>query len=357
MTLTLTDFFAGGGGTSEGARRVPGLRLAWAANHWPTAVATHSANHPGAEHLCADLSQLDPRATPRTDLAWLSPSCTFHSSAQGSYRDTEAAKMSRATMWCAPAFAERHGYDAVVVENVLEVTRWVLWPAWQQAMRDLGYTVQVMSLNAAHTGSRVPQSRDRLFVIASRVPLDVSALTEAETHCPTCGPVRGTRAGRLGRYGRQYRYLCPECLHDTTPTVTPAAAIIDDTDRGTPVAGRYADRTRWKINLGIERFDGAPFVAELRGGGSTVRPLTEPLSTVTAGGRHHLLVWPDGPDVDDASARMASTRELARAQGFPDTYEWVGTDADVARQIGNAVATTTAEATLRTVVDTLTLAA
>ncbi|WP_199443858.1 DNA cytosine methyltransferase [Umezawaea beigongshangensis] len=38
----------------------------------------------------------------------------------------------------------------------------------------------------------------------------------------------------------------------------------------------------------------APFVAELRGGGSTARPTQHPLSTVTAGGRHHGLVVPDG---------------------------------------------------------------
>jgi DNA (cytosine-5)-methyltransferase 1 len=35
-----------------------------------------------------------------------------------------------------------------------------------------------------------------------------------------------------------------------------------------------------------------PLVAELRGGGSTSRPATEPLATVTAGGNHHALVTP-----------------------------------------------------------------
>ena len=35
-----------------------------------------------------------------------------------------------------------------------------------------------------------------------------------------------------------------------------------------------------------------PFMAEFRGGGSDARPVTEPLSTVTAGGNHHALVSP-----------------------------------------------------------------
>jgi DNA (cytosine-5)-methyltransferase 1 len=38
-----------------------------------------------------------------------------------------------------------------------------------------------------------------------------------------------------------------------------------------------------------------PFVAELRGGGSVARPVTESLATVTASGNHHGLVMPEVP--------------------------------------------------------------
>ncbi|GGX49239.1 DNA cytosine methyltransferase [Streptomyces noursei] len=38
-----------------------------------------------------------------------------------------------------------------------------------------------------------------------------------------------------------------------------------------------------------------PFIAELRGGGSVARPVTESLATVTASGNHHGLVTPDVP--------------------------------------------------------------
>ena len=106
--------------------------------------------------------------------------------------------------------------------------------------------------------------------------------------------------------------------------------------------------------FGIERFGGAPFVAELRGGGSTVRSLADPLSTITAGGRHHLIVTPDGPRVEDAWARIATTQELAAGQGFPADYRWAGTEEDIARQVGNAVSVPTAAAVLSTLVGTLT---
>ncbi|EUA31239.1 putative type II restriction-modification system DNA cytosine-specific methylase [Mycobacterium xenopi 3993] len=32
-----------------------------ASNHWDLAVETHNTNHPDADHLCADLSAVDPR--------------------------------------------------------------------------------------------------------------------------------------------------------------------------------------------------------------------------------------------------------------------------------------------------------
>jgi site-specific DNA-cytosine methylase len=37
------------------------------------------------------------------------------------------------------------------------------------------------------------------------------------------------------------------------------------------------------------------------------------------------------------SPNYASTRELARAQGFPDDYRFTGNREDVVKQIGNAV--------------------
>lgn len=53
------DLFAGWGGFTEGAERVPGVEVLWAANHWPLAVEAHALNHPGTAHSCQDLQQAD----------------------------------------------------------------------------------------------------------------------------------------------------------------------------------------------------------------------------------------------------------------------------------------------------------
>jgi hypothetical protein len=46
-----------------------------AANHWRLAVETHNHNIPHADHDVADISQVDPRRDPRTDILWASPEC------------------------------------------------------------------------------------------------------------------------------------------------------------------------------------------------------------------------------------------------------------------------------------------
>src|SRR5690606_21251318 len=83
VSLTLTDLFAGAGGASTGATHVPGVEVYVAANHWQRAVDVHNANHPDALHVCADVSQINPRRFPRTDILWASPECTNHSIAKG----------------------------------------------------------------------------------------------------------------------------------------------------------------------------------------------------------------------------------------------------------------------------------
>ena len=72
---TLTDIFAGAGGSSTGAIQVPGVEVRLAANHWKLAVDVHNSNHPNTEHALVDLHLEDPRNFPKTDILWASPEC------------------------------------------------------------------------------------------------------------------------------------------------------------------------------------------------------------------------------------------------------------------------------------------
>ncbi len=83
-----------------------------------------------------------------------------------------------------------------------------------------------------------------------------------------------------------------------------------------------------------------PYLVEYYGNGGT-SPVADPVPTVTAKARFALAL----PEITlegqryrlDIRFRMLTARELARAQGFPDSYQFTGTKTAVIRQIGNAV--------------------
>ncbi|MCZ2837170.1 DNA cytosine methyltransferase [Modestobacter sp. VKM Ac-2985] len=517
MSLTLTDLFCGAGGSAQGAHAVPGIELRLAANHWQLAVDSHAENFPDADHMVADISQVDPRRVPRTDLLWASPECTNHSQAKGVKRITgqadlfgetlpdEAAERSRATMWDVPRFAERHAYRAIVVENVVDAAKWVLWDAWLMAMTSLGYAHQLVSLNSMHAPAavapRAPQSRDRLYIVFTRAGdprPDVAPRPLA--HCTSCDSevpaVQTFKPGRkVGRYRQQYLYRCPRtsCRGAVVePYALPAAHAIDWTMPGQRIGDRakpLSAKTLARIEAGLIRYagqaltfeargntfvrtgaDGRPvyarawpvseptatltttetralvvpvegrdgkqvqaaaepmrtmttrsetalvvpyygsqreavpagrpmptmgtvdtagvaFIAELRGGGSTHRPVTEPLATMTASGTHHMLVrhntargnpgqmctpttevartittaghqslvgWPHStPAVDDCTFRMLEPHEIQKAMAFGDTYRVLGNRRERVRQLGNAVTPPAAEFLLSAVATAL----
>lgn len=210
MSLNLTDLFCGGGGSSYGASLVPGVSVRMAANHWPVAIDVHQLNHQDTDHDCADLSQVDPRRYPRTDLLWASPSCTKHSVAQGKARSESAqdvdAERSRATMWDVQRFTEHHQYRFVFVENVVEVRQWSGFRGWKISMEDTGYCLHEVFLNAAFAGQLGPaaaQWRDRWFCLAHPKGTPCPDTDRWTSPSPGVSPV--ARLARPTRHGRTQR--------------------------------------------------------------------------------------------------------------------------------------------------------
>ena len=527
--LTVTDLFCGAGGSSSGAHAVAGVRVRMAANHWRLAVETHNTNHPDTDHDVADISQVDPRRYPKTDILWASPECTNHSIAKGVkkvgnqpdlFGDTlpdEAAERSRATMWDVPRFAEHHRYDAVIVENVVDVTKWVMFPAWQQAMKLLGYDSHLVFLNSMHAqamGAPAPQSRDRVYIVlwkqGNRMP-DFNRWTRPKAYCGECDEVveaiQSWKNGKeWGRYRSQYLWRCPKtsCRNSIVePGFLPAATAIDWDLPGELIAERgrpLSPKTLARIEAGLRKFgrpisleaagntferrpgvrtwplddplttlhttaskalaysaamlvpvegrEGKeamtidevmrtqttrnetallyaydtgtlhrpgevplptqttvqgdamvypPFIAELRGGGSDAREITEPLATFTASGNHHGLVVPPGmvmrnngsrgdggemctplteelrtittkghqsvvtwedrrpPSVEECYFRMLEPHEVQAGMAFARDYEVLGNKRERVKQLGNAVTPPAARDLIAAVAESLTL--
>lgn len=360
MTVTFTDLFCGAGGSSVGATAA-GMTLAVAANHWRTAIDVHQTHFPDARHDCADISQADPRRYPRTRVLLASPECTNHSQARGVSRRRQdpslwdapdpSAERSRATMWDVPRFAEQVGYDAVVVENVVEATAWVMWPAWWQAMECLGYRGRVVSANSMHHG--VAQSRDRVYVVWARGGIDIDLEFEQAGWCGRCERVATCRQawknGRtVGRYRSQWVWRCVDCGTTVEPAVRGAADIIDWDlpvqrigDRARPLAAN----TRRRIAAGLARYGWAEPVVTTGAaqsllmpyyGTAATQPVDRPVPTVPTRDRFALVNVDEL--VDDCGFRMLEPHEVAAAMAFPDGYIPSGlSKKDRVKLAGNAV--------------------
>ncbi|HBP0062085.1 DNA cytosine methyltransferase [Pseudomonas aeruginosa] len=109
--------------------------------------------------------------------------------------------------------------------------------------------------------------------------------------------------------------------HSSTPADQPAPTVA--------TGGHHMLVTPEMIagSLTPEQLDGAVWVAaflmKYHGMGENIRPLDEPVSTVTTKDRLALVtVWISGSPyvIVDIRLRMLKPRELYRAQGFPDSY-------------------------------------
>lgn len=289
--MNAADLFAGAGGFSTGAV-MAGCRVVWAANHNPTAVHWHAANHPDTTHACQDLQQADFREAPAHDLLLASPACQGHSPARGKEKPHHDAQ--RATAWAVVMCAEVHRPAAVIVENVPAYAAWVLYPAWCAAMHALGYALAPMVLDAADAG--VPQHRRRLFIVATRSKHPITLDLPRREHVPAsaCIDFEAGSWSPINRPGRSARTL----------------ARIE--------AGRRAFGSRFL----------APFYGS--GSGTTGRSMDRPIGTLTTKARWLLI--------DGDRARMVSAVEGRALQGFPADYRLPANEAQAWHLIGNAVA-------------------
>lgn len=314
-TITIADLFCGAGGTSSGAIEAAnalGYRpVLTAVNHWPTAVETHTLNHPGARHLCACLDALNPRdhfEPGELDLLLASPSCTHHSNARGGKPINE---QNRATAWCVVRWADALMPPNIIVENVPEFLNWGgltaegrpikskkghTFAAWVGALESLGYRVEWRILCAANYGD--PTTRRRLFIQAVRGRRKI--VWPDPTH---------TQPGNED--------LLPLGETHPRPWVT-AKDIIDWSVPGESIFARkrpLKPKTMARIMDGLRRFGLKPFIQNMEHAGS-VRGTDQPLATITtAKGGAFGLTEPYLVELRGTSATQC--RNSARSVGSP----------------------------------------
>ena len=185
-TYLVADLFCGAGGSSTGAQKaitdIGGSMELVAVNHWNTAIATHSRNHPTAKHVIEDVNRVKPELAVEggyLDILMASPECTYHSRARGGKPVHDQGRMNP---WIIHDWLTKLDVRCVLIENVPEFVDWgPLDPetklpdknrkgdhfqVWFLNFFLLNYDVEWRVLNAADYGEAT--SRSRFFLQARK---------------------------------------------------------------------------------------------------------------------------------------------------------------------------------------------
>lgn len=185
--LLVADLLCGAGGSSTGCQRALrelGLEMELVCvNHWPTAIETHTLNHPEARHYVQDIATVRPHLlVPEgyLDLLMASPTCTHHSVARGGKPTSD---QQRSDPWHIITWLTELRVKNIIIENVWEFIGWgpVDWRtgkpiksrkgeyfnAWIDTLRRLQFEPEWRKLNAANYGDAT--TRQRFILKASSV--------------------------------------------------------------------------------------------------------------------------------------------------------------------------------------------
>lgn len=326
------EFFAGGGMARLGLGEA--WTCAFANDFDPVKAATYRANFAdagaanGEGHFHqGDVWKIAPADLPgQADLAWASSPCQDFSLA-GARAGLQGGRSSAFFgFWklMEALSAEGRGPDTVVVENVVGLLTshgGADFTALCRALAEQGYRFGALEIDAARF---VPQSRPRVFVIATRLPVDglsgsspfqTRAVRDAHARLPAdltaawiwwslvAPPARNTDLSALLEPDDQVAWRPDAATAALLDLMAPAhrAAVEVRVQSGERAVGAVFRRMRGGEQRAEVRFDGLAGCLRTPRGGSS---------------RQTLLVIDRG----QVRSRLLSAREGARLMGLPDAY-------------------------------------
>lgn len=321
---TFIDLFAGAGGLSIGIQQAGFKPLAatdW--DHW--SCETLRANHKDLVVHEGDISSVDLEefskqiGTRTVDLIVGGPPCQGFSQLGKRQKDDPRNQMWRQYM----RFVEFFQPKVFLIENVPQLLTSDEFPSIKKAAEDLGYEIREKVLHAVEYG--VPQKRKRAIIFGSKIGL------------PNHPEPTHTSSDNLN-------LLNTHLKNWTTVKDAIADLPLEPTGEDWHV-GRNPTPTSLKryksIPAGGNRFDLpvelTPDCWKRKKTGSTDvfgrMEWDKPSLTI----RTEFFKPEKGCYLHPEAHRPITIREAARLQTFPDDYVFVGSNVQVAKQIGNAV--------------------
>ena len=337
--LKMLDLFCGAGGFSVGCSWA-GFESVFGVDHFAPAMATWTANHPNAIGCLGDIKKIEPekihkmlreKGVEKIDLITGGVPCQGFSISNRKHNDNDERNFLFLEYM---KFVKEFLPDYIILENVSGMRSTAgghFENSIKEYMLELGYEVTVGFLNAADFG--VPQLRIRLLFVGVRKgsnktrPFvfpkpkytfdkyrtvkdafsDLPKLNVSEKKIEYATECQNEYQKLLRGEGELPIIKSTKLLNHSAPNHPQSTVdLINATAQGMPMYERFKQRIRLKEN--------APSPTQLAGG-----------------------IRPSFQFGHPTEARGLSTRERARIQSFPDSYEFFGGIVQERIQTGNAV--------------------
>ncbi|MDO9336703.1 MAG: DNA cytosine methyltransferase [Caulobacter sp.] len=342
--LSFLEFFAGGGMARLGLG--DGWTCGFANDFDPLKAGAYRANFAdAASHFqLGDVWQVSPDSLPGpADLAWASSPCQDFSLAGGRAGLTGGRSGAFFGFWrlVQALAAEGRAPRTVVIENVVGLLTshgGADFTALCAALAGEGYRFGALEIDAS---AFLPQSRPRVFVIATREPVPAALIGGEAFRSPAVRAARDRLPAELRQAWLDWRLAAPPARNTRlTDLLEPDASVVwrseaqtaallaqmsplhrqrlDAAARSGRTVAAVFRRTRGGVPKSEIRLDGAAGCLRTPRGGSS---------------RQMILVAEQGL----ARSRLLTGREGARLMGLPDDYQLPHTQTGSLHVIGDGV--------------------
>jgi DNA (cytosine-5)-methyltransferase 1 len=301
--LRIASLFCGAGGLDLGFKRA-GFEIVWANDNDSDAVLSYKKNV-GAHCVLADIEKINVKEIPKVDGIIGGFPCQGFSVAN----TQRAVDDSRNTLYKSFVKAVKVGQPKFfLAENVKGILSLGQGHVFKHILNDFekaGYNCTYALVNAADYG--VPQNRQRVLILGIRKDIEIIDLV----------------------------WPPPPSHKDRQIPVGAALASVPDPDEPNTLKNHVYSQFKLKFNGYISN--------------RAVNP-NKPSPTITARGDHKggamIIHHP-------SNTRRMTCREVAIVQGFPNSFEFVGSMTSVYKQIGNAVPPPLAQAAAKQILKLL----
>ena len=361
--------FAGAGGMSYGFERA-GYKFLFANDLEKPMTETYKKNFDDTPVVCADINDIDVQSLKdlipkgkELDIVVGGPPCQGFSSAGSKWWDDPRNSLLRSYMNIIGELQPRW-FVMENVEGILTSANGNYIYEFSKHALELGYSIRIHKLTFSQYG--LPEKRKRVIVVGNRIGVkfempipthsDLTSLFGSTQQLGVWDAISDLENQPNGKgYKKPAQNIYQEMLRTGSTVVTdhktPDLPDIQlerikglkqgQSMRDLPVHLQHPSFVK-RANRRVS--DGTP--TEKRGGapaGLQRLIASEPSKTITSAASREFI----HPTLN----RPLTIRECARIQGFPDTFEFVGSQQSIAKQIGNAVPPMIAEILARSILD------